>query len=108
VHRIGQHILEDRLLWALAIGSGAATLVGVSFWLVLGASGLTYAAARLGRRGVAVAVLTLCTAAAVAIREVESGVGWPGEPASGEAQAVGVLATAKHFPGHGETVYFDM
>lgn len=46
VQRIGGHILEDRLLWVLAIASFAATLLGVPFWIPLIASGLAYAAAR--------------------------------------------------------------
>lgn len=43
VHRIGKHVLEDRLLWVLAILSLAATLAGVAFWIPLLASGLAYA-----------------------------------------------------------------
>lgn len=40
IHRIGGHVLADRLLWTLAIGSFVATLVGVPFWIPLVASGL--------------------------------------------------------------------
>jgi chromate transporter len=40
VMRIGQHVLEDRLLWLLAIASFAATLLSVPFWLPLVAAGL--------------------------------------------------------------------
>lgn len=43
IQRIGSHILEDRLLWALAIASIGATLAGVPFWIPLGAAGLIYA-----------------------------------------------------------------
>lgn len=42
VHRIGTHILEDRLLWGLAVISFAATLAGVPFWIPLIAAGLIY------------------------------------------------------------------
>ncbi len=42
VHRIGSHALEDRFLWAIAIGAGAATLAGVHFAIVLLLSGLGY------------------------------------------------------------------
>lgn len=42
VHRIGSHVLEDNILWILAIVSFAATLAGVPFWLPLLASGLVY------------------------------------------------------------------
>jgi len=42
VQRIGGHVLEDRLLWALAIGAFAATLLGTPFWIPLLAAGLVY------------------------------------------------------------------
>lgn len=42
VHRIGSHVLEDRILWVLAIASFAATLAGVPFWIPLVAGGLAY------------------------------------------------------------------
>lgn len=42
VVRIGQHILEDRWLWGVAILSFAAMLVQVPFWLPLLAGGLVY------------------------------------------------------------------
>ena len=45
VHRIGEHILVDRWLWAVAAASALASLLGVSFWIVLPAAGATYAAA---------------------------------------------------------------
>ncbi|WP_007709693.1 chromate efflux transporter [Sphingobium sp. AP49] len=43
VQRIGGHVLEDRLLWALAIGAFAATLLGTPFWIPLLAAGLVHA-----------------------------------------------------------------
>lgn len=43
VHRIGEHILLDRWLWATALISAAASLLGVSFWIVLPAAGAAYA-----------------------------------------------------------------
>lgn len=57
VHRIGEHILLDRWLWAIALGSALATLMGVSFWIVLLAAGLAYALASAGRVAAAGAVL---------------------------------------------------
>jgi len=45
VHRIGEHILLDRWLWAIALASAAASLFGVSFWIVLPAAGAAYALA---------------------------------------------------------------
>jgi chromate transporter len=42
VHRIGEHVLGDRWLWGIALGSAAAALAGISFWILLGAGGLVY------------------------------------------------------------------
>jgi chromate transporter len=42
VHRIGEHVLGDRWLWGIALGSAAAALAGISFWVLLGAGGLVY------------------------------------------------------------------
>lgn len=94
VHRIGEHILHDRLLWALAIGSVAATLVGVTFWLLLAGSGLVYALARGGRRVLAAGAAVLAVGAAVTtvIVNIEAGTGWPGGLDASEGQAVGVAA----------------
>lgn len=49
VHRIGQHILIDRWAWGVAAAVLIASLLGVSFWLTLPASGLVYALAAEGR-----------------------------------------------------------
>nr|WP_294846277.1 chromate efflux transporter [uncultured Sphingomonas sp.] len=49
VQRIGKHILIDRWLWAIGIASFAATMAGVSFWIVLPAAGLCYVLARANR-----------------------------------------------------------
>lgn len=95
VHRIGAHILEDRLLWVLAIGAGIATLVGVSFWIVLIGAGLTYAFWSDGRRGLALACVAVTIGVASVVQlllDLESGVGWPSAAASSDVQAVGVLA----------------
>lgn len=43
VHRIGGHALTDRWLWAIAIFSGIAQLLGVNFFLTLLVSGIFYA-----------------------------------------------------------------
>jgi len=63
VHRIGSHALEDRILWALAIASFGATLLGVPFWLPLLASGLVYLFA--SRRWAPIAVILLAVALAI-------------------------------------------
>lgn len=43
IQRIGSHIFQNWLLWALAIASAATTLAGGAFWVPLGAAGLIYA-----------------------------------------------------------------
>ena len=94
VHRIGQHILEDRLLWALAVVAAIATLIGTSFWLVLAASGLIYALARSGRAwlaGLTAAVAVLAAGASLVLTLDTTG-GWPGAIVPTTVQTVGVLA----------------
>jgi chromate transporter len=44
VHRIADHALSDRWLWAVALISAAAAAGGVSFWITLPAAGCAYAA----------------------------------------------------------------
>jgi len=56
VHRIGEHVLTDRWLWAVAAASAAAAWIGVSFWIILPAAGAFYAAAAAGRNALAAAV----------------------------------------------------
>jgi chromate transporter len=64
VHRIGEHILLDRWLWAVALGAAAASLLGVSFWIVLPAAGAAYALLSIRRRALAGAALALAAVAA--------------------------------------------
>ncbi|MCY7281715.1 MAG: chromate efflux transporter, partial [Sphingomonas bacterium] len=52
-------------LWAIAIASAAATLVGVSFWIVLPAAGLAYWLVSSRRFAVTAAVLVVATLLAV-------------------------------------------
>ncbi len=59
VHRIGKHILVDRWLWAAALVSAAASLLGVSFWIVLPAAGAAYALSSSGRYRMVAAVLAI-------------------------------------------------
>ncbi|MDZ4364580.1 chromate efflux transporter [Brevundimonas sp.] len=42
VHRIGLHVLEDRALWAIALSAVAASLLGISFWVILVAAAVVY------------------------------------------------------------------
>jgi chromate transporter len=64
VHRIGEHILADDLLWAVAILSALASLAGTSFWIVLPAAGAIYALA--SRHHYLLAGLALALAAVLA------------------------------------------
>lgn len=57
VTRIGEHVLEDAWLWAIAIGCLAATLLDVPFWVPLVVSGLIYATRK--RPLLTIAVLTI-------------------------------------------------
>ncbi len=45
VHRIGEHIIVDGRLWAVAITSALVSFVDVSFWVVLPVAGAAYALA---------------------------------------------------------------
>jgi len=94
-HRIGQHILQDRLLWVLAIAAMAATLFGVGFWIVLAGAGTVQALARAGWRWQAAGAAVL--AAAVGLIDLtlslERGVGWPTQ-VSAAVQTIGDAADA--------------
>ena len=57
VLRIGGDILSDRWTWAIAILTFAATMAGLSFWILLPAAGAAYALARRGSAIAAAAVL---------------------------------------------------
>lgn len=63
VVRIGQHIVEDWLLGAIAAGSALATLAGIPFWIPLVAGGLAYAASH--RPAMVMGLVVLAAAAAV-------------------------------------------
>ena len=64
VHRIGEHILLDRWLWAAAFASAAASLAGVSFWIVLPTAGAAYALTSSRRYGLVLLVLIIAGALA--------------------------------------------
>lgn len=59
VHRIGEHLLLDRSMWAAALASAAASLFGVSFWIVLPAAGAAYALASARHYWLTAVVLTI-------------------------------------------------
>ncbi|MFK4874960.1 chromate efflux transporter [Novosphingobium sp. ZW T3_23] len=63
VFRIGEHILVDRLTWAIASGSALFTLMNMPFWLPLIAGAVIYAFAYRPCLAVAFAVFTAGLAA---------------------------------------------
>jgi len=65
IHRIGEHILLDPWLWLAAAAAGAASLAGVSFWIVLPAAGASYALLSTGRYALGAAALALAAIPAV-------------------------------------------
>jgi chromate transporter len=46
VHRIGEHVVVDAWLWALAIASALAAAAGATFWITLPTAGLLYVLVR--------------------------------------------------------------
>jgi chromate transporter len=84
VHRIGEHVLTEPGLWALAIASAAVSWAGMPFWIVLPAAGLAFAAAR-SRPWLAAAVVVVAVALGItAITTFPAGTGaglaTPGAP----------------------------
>ncbi len=67
VHRIGEHILLDRWLWAIAIVCALAAIVRVDFWITLPAGGLVYALLVLKHRASALLVTLAAVALATAM-----------------------------------------
>ena len=64
VHRIGEHVLTDKWLWAVGVASAVASLRGVSFWIILPVAGLFYPAAASRRYALSVAIVVIGTAVA--------------------------------------------
>ena len=67
VHRIGEHILLDRWLWAIAIVCALAAMARVDFWITLPASGPVYALLVLKHRALALLVTLGAVALAAAV-----------------------------------------
>ncbi|WP_324807269.1 chromate efflux transporter [Sphingomonas sp. LY29] len=93
IHRIGEHILLDRWLWAAMLGAAGASLLGASFWIVLPAAGAAYAMASTKRFIPAVAVLAVAGAVSVAVA------GWRFEPLVVSADASAATTLALFFAG---------
>jgi chromate transporter len=98
-HRIGQHILEDRMLWGLAIAATAATMAGVGFWIVLAGAGTVYALAKAGRRWQAAgaAALTVAVGMVDLALAMDRGVGWPTQVAVAAKTIGGAAGTGALF-----------
>lgn len=77
VHRIGAHVLHGRGLWLLAMGAGVATLAGVSFWIVLPATGAIHALRALGKPWLAVLAAAGATLLAVALTVTDTAPSMP-------------------------------
>ncbi|HVQ09825.1 MAG TPA: chromate efflux transporter [Allosphingosinicella sp.] len=73
VHRIGGHVLTDRGLWAIGIVAAAAAYVGVGFWIVLPAAGLTYLSLTQRNSWLAAAVAALAASLALLSLQAQSG-----------------------------------
>ncbi|MGN6358155.1 MAG: chromate efflux transporter [Novosphingobium sp.] len=65
VVRIGQHILENRLLAAIAAISVIATFAGAPFWILLAAGGLAYSVSH--RPIIAIAIVAFAAAGATTL-----------------------------------------
>ena len=65
VHRIGEHVLVDKWLWAVGGASAIAAWFGVSFWIVLPAAGLFYGSVAARRYVLAAAIAALGLALAL-------------------------------------------
>lgn len=88
VHRIGKHVLEDRLLWILATGAVIASLLGTSFWVVLAAGAAVYPLAQLRRWGWVFVVAVVAVGAGYALHR-----------STGQAGALSVLTAGAAAPG---------
>jgi chromate transporter len=89
VHRIGEHVVVDAWLWAIAIASALAAAAGATFWITLPASGLLYVLVRRSQYIPAAVFLALALAAGILLAQ-------PGE--SGLLAGQTVRAAEAHVP----------
>lgn len=76
VYRIGSHALLDGWLWAVALVSFVAQVLGVSFAIILAAGGLTYLLARRAAPAIAIA-FAIAGCAALAVWAYRTGIQLP-------------------------------
>lgn len=69
VHRIGEHVVVDAWLWAIAIASAIAAAAGATFWITLPAAGLLYVLARRSQYVAAALVAALAITATVLLAQ---------------------------------------
>jgi chromate transporter len=98
VHRIGEHVLTDKWLWIIGAVSAVGSWLGASFWIILPAAGLFYAAAAAGRVVPAAAITALGLALAIWTTP-ETGLGAPGGSMGQLVAAGSVGAMALFFSG---------
>jgi len=75
VHRIGEHILAGPALWCIAVAAALATWAGVTFWIILTAAGLAYAAIASRRWLVVTLIAALVSVAALLFRDGSAATG---------------------------------
>lgn len=91
VHRISEHALGDQWLLGIAALSALLSFLGISFWVILPAAGLVYAAIKLRWPWLAAAAVSIAAAMAV-LTSSTVGVGHVGAAASAvQAGTVGAL-----------------
>ncbi len=88
VHRIGKHVLGDRALWVLALGTAIASLLGASFWVLLAASAAIYPLASARHPGWAVVVAIVAVGTGFALHVI-----------TGQTGAVSALSAGAAVPG---------
>ena len=92
VHRIGDHVLIDKWLWAVGVASAVGSLLGVSFWIVLPVAGLAYASLAAERYGLAAIVALVGLALAIWFTSPIEGLATATAPQLVEQGSVGALA----------------
>ena len=92
VHRIGDHVLTDKWLWAVGVASAVGSLLGVSFWIVLPAAGLAYASLAAERYALAAGVALAGLALAIWFTSPIEGLATATAPQLVEQGSVGALA----------------
>lgn len=92
VHRIGQHIVVDRLLWMVAIAAFVASILGVSFWITLPAAAAVTALVRSGRKALAISAAAIAALVALLASRFGSPEAAPVLAAAGTASALALFA----------------